>query len=241
MLQIELIRKRHPGVAAEIITALDQGHSSPSITTVRDSKEWLEAAGFEMPSWEALAQGAGPNRPNPEAASSNVARGGPMVAEPFSSVPTSGETRFLLLLRRSVFLLLTICPFRCGCLLDVIGHRHSWEAWVCIGVSRRKGVRTNVFVRELDHHPGQNRFDVRRWEVVVDGLEFFNVAKLAVDTTLVSVLRADGTGSRKGVTVGGEALRKSQGTEGENSFRTRWSPLKVAVHISVVTKEKSLS
>ena len=161
----------------------------------------------------------------------------PMVAEPFSSVPTSGETRFLLLLRRSVFLLLTICRFRCGCLLDVIGHRHSWEAWVCIGVSRRKGVRTNVFVRELDHHPGQNRFDDRRWEVV-DGLEFFNVAKLAVDTTLVSVLRVDGTGSRKGVTVGGEAFRKSQGTKGENSFRTRWSPLKIAVHISVVAREK---
>ena len=61
----QYIRKRHPGVAAEINTAHDQGHSSPSITAVRDSKEWLEAAGFEMPSWEALAQGARPKRPKP--------------------------------------------------------------------------------------------------------------------------------------------------------------------------------
>ena len=59
---LEMIRKHHPGVAAEI-TALDQGHNSPSITAVRDSKEWLEAASFEMPSWEALVQGA---RPSPE-------------------------------------------------------------------------------------------------------------------------------------------------------------------------------
>ena len=43
---LEMIRKRRPGVAAEIITAFDQGHSSPFITAVRDSTEWLEAAGL---------------------------------------------------------------------------------------------------------------------------------------------------------------------------------------------------
>ena len=71
-------------------------------------------------------------------------------------------------------------------------------------------MRTNVLVRELDLHPGQNRLDARRLEVVVDGLELFNGAQLAVDTTLVSALRADGTVSRKGATVGGEALRRAR-------------------------------
>ena len=61
-------------------------------------------------------------------------------------------------------------------------------------------MRTNVL------HPGQNRLDTRRLEVVVNVLELFNGAQLVVDTTLVSALRADGTVSRKGATVGGEAL-----------------------------------
>ena len=48
------------------IAALDQGHNSPSIKAVRDSEEFLEAAGCEMPSWEALAQGAIPHHQNRE-------------------------------------------------------------------------------------------------------------------------------------------------------------------------------
>ena len=140
---LEMIRKRHPGVATEIITALDQGHSSPSITVVRDSKECLEAAGFaesftkdgsvvlEKNSLDGLRR----QLTEPERALM-LSQGGPMAAEP--------------------------------------------EAWVHIGVSRRKGLPR-----------GQNRLDARRLEVVVDGLEFFNGAHV----------------SCKGATVGGEALR----------------------------------
>ena len=65
-----------------------------------------------------------------------------------------------------------------------------------------------MLVRELDLHPGQNRLDTRRLEVVVDGLELFNGTQLAEDTTLVSALHADGIVSRKGATVGGEALKR---------------------------------
>ena len=71
-------------------------------------------------------------------------------------------------------------------------------------------MRTNVLVRELDLHPGQNRLDARRLEVVVDGLELFNGAQLAADTTSVAALRADGTVSQKGATVGGEALKRAR-------------------------------
>ena len=80
------------------------------------------------------------------------------------------------------------------------------------GFAERQGeeVRTNVFVRELGLHPRRNRFDALRLEVVVDGLEFFYGAQLAVDATLISALRAEGTVSRKGATIGGEALRRAR-------------------------------
>ena len=263
----EMIRQRHPGIATEILTAHDQGHSSPSITAVRDSKELLEAAGFEMPSWEALPQGARPYRPDPEEeivgtvphqgwqhpASAVLERnsldelrrqlteperalilsqGGPMAGEPFSSFPTTRETRFdsqpfrLLLLRRlRLPLPPTVRRCRCGRLLEVFGHHRA--ACATVGVLGRRGfalesaaarvcreagrrVRTNVLVRDLDLHPGQNRLDSRRLEVVVGGSELFNGAQLAVDTTLVSALRADGTVSRKGAAVGGEALKRAR-------------------------------
>ena len=53
-------------------------------------------------------------------------------------------------------------------------------------------VATNVLVRDLglDVH---NAGDARRLEVVADGLPLFGGAQLAVDTTLVSVLRGDGS------------------------------------------------
>ena len=186
---LEMIRKRHSGVAAEIITALDQGHSSPSITAVRDSKEWLEAAGSEMPSWEALAQRA-------------------------RRIDQTSVFPCLLLLAVAdvdvSWTSLAIIAQRAP--VGVLGRRgfalESAAARVCREAGGR--VRTNVLVRELDLHPGQNRLDARRLEVVVDGLELFNGAQLAVDTTLVSALRADGTVSRKGATVGGEALRRAR-------------------------------
>ena len=52
---------------------------------------------------------------------------------------------------------------------------------------------TNVLVRELDFSPIDNRLDGRRLEVVADGLEAFNGAQLAIDTTLACALRSDGT------------------------------------------------
>ena len=47
-------------------------------------------------------------------------------------------------------------------------------------------------VREMDLVPN-DRVDNRRLEVVADGLPLFGGAQLAIDTTLVSALRRDGT------------------------------------------------
>ena len=53
-------------------------------------------------------------------------------------------------------------------------------------------VRVNVFVRDM-HLIMPNANDGRRLEVVVDGLPLFGGRQLAIDTTLVGALHADGT------------------------------------------------
>ena len=65
---------------------------------------------------------------------------------------------------------------------------------------------TNMLVPELDLAPGVNTTDGRRLEVVVDGLSLFQGAQLAIDTTLVSALRADGTPRSRAATTPGAAL-----------------------------------
>ena len=136
---------------------------------------------------------------------------GPMSGLPFSAVPSSSARfpahlfRMLLLRRLWLPLPLTSRTCRCGRLLDVHGHHRAAcsRAGVLGGrgfsvesaaarVCREAGARvsTNVFVRDLDlpvlGHDG------RRFEVVADGLPLFGGAQLAIDTTLVSLIRGDG-------------------------------------------------
>ena len=61
-------------------------------------------------------------------------------------------------------------------------------------VCREGGARvsTNVFVRDMDLAV-HNALDSRRLEVVADGLTLWRGAQLAIDTTMVSPLRWDGT------------------------------------------------
>ena len=60
-------------------------------------------------------------------------------------------------------------------------------------------------VRDLDLEHLQGP-DGRRLEVVADGLPLFGGAQLALDTTLVSALRGDGTARRCAADVDGVAL-----------------------------------
>ena len=96
---------------------------------------------------------------------------------------------------------------RCGHFLDAHGHHRA--ACARAGVLARRGfsvesvaaricreaggrVTTNILVRDLDlalEDPG----DARRLEVVVDGLPLHGGSQFAVDTTLVSALRGDGS------------------------------------------------
>ena len=67
-------------------------------------------------------------------------------------------------------------------------------------------VSTNVFVRDLDLG-AFNHLDGRRLEVVADGLSLFGGAQLAIDTTLVSTLRRDGTATRGAANRNGAAIQ----------------------------------
>ena len=70
-------------------------------------------------------------------------------------------------------------------------------------------MRTNVLVRDLDLGV-LNHLDGRRIEVIADGLPLFGGVQLAVDTTLVSVLRGDGMPRRGANQHAGVALREAR-------------------------------
>ena len=143
---------------------------------------------------------------------------GPMASIPFFTAPVSVATRFdpqcfrVLLLRRLwCHLPLSSATCRCGQPLDSRGHHRG--ACAHAGVLGRRGfplescaaricreagarVSQNIRVQDLDLLPVP-RVDNRRLEVVADGLPLFHGAQLAIDTTLVSVVRADGVPRRQ--------------------------------------------
>ena len=156
---------------------------------------------------------------------------GPMAGIPFHCSPVSPTSRFdpqcfrVLLLRRLWCPLPLSSAFcRCGQPLDSRGHHRA--ACATSGVLGRRGfplescaarvcreagarVSTNIRVQDLDLLPGV-RVDDRRLEVVADGLPLFHGAQLAVDTTLVCTVRADGTPRRRCATTDGAALAQAR-------------------------------
>ena len=119
--------------------------------------------------------------------------------------------RVLVLRRLQLLLLLTARSCQCGRSIDALGHHIAACAragvLVAARICREAGgrVATSVFVRDLDldlHNAG----DARRLEVVADGLPLFGGAELAVDTTLVSVLRGDGSARDRGSAKDGVVL-----------------------------------
>ena len=73
-------------------------------------------------------------------------------------------------------------------------------------------VRTNVMVRNLDLG-AFDHLDGRRLEIIADGLPLWRGAQLAIDTTLVSPIRADGTARRHAAHQDGVALEEARRTK----------------------------
>ena len=114
--------------------------------------------------------------------------------------------------------------YQCGRQLDVFGHHRAAcsEAGVlgkrgfpleCAAaqVCREGGARvsTNMFVRDMDL-AAHNALVNRRLEVVADGLTLWRGAQLAIDTTLVSPLRRDGTTRARAANHDGAALEDAR-------------------------------
>ena len=115
--------------------------------------------------------------------------------------------RTMLLHRLQVLLPLNagVCP--CGRFLDCLGRRRS--ACAVSGTLGRRGFAVEVAVARIFPEGGASAsptwwsetwicqvpgVDGRRLEVVTEGLSLFRGAQLAIDSTLVSTLRGDGTG-----------------------------------------------
>ena len=67
---------------------------------------------------------------------------------------------------------------------------------------------TNAFVRDMDLVE-YNALDGRRLEIVADGLTLWHGAQLAVDTTMVSPVRRDGTARPGAAECDGVALTQA--------------------------------
>ena len=155
---------------------------------------------------------------------------GPVAGAAFTAIPTSALTSFtpqcfrsLLLRRLRLPLPSSVRTCRCGRVLDNLGdHRASCpRAGVLAGrgfaleaaaarVCREAGARvvTNCMVRDmnLDVPPD----DGRRLEVVANNLPLWNGAQLAIDTTLISPLRSDGTPTSHAAHFDGVALQRAR-------------------------------
>ena len=128
--------------------------------------------------------------------------------------------RVLLLRRLWCQLPLSSATCRCGhhrgaCAnAGVLGRRgfplESCAARICREAGAR--VSQNIRVQDLDLLPVP-RVDNRRLEAVADGLPLFHGAQLAIDTTMVSVVRADGAPRRQCAGRDGAALDQARRTQ----------------------------
>ena len=159
---------------------------------------------------------------------------GPLASVPFTSMPVQRVSRMdsevfrvLLLRRLRLPLPLSVRSCRCGRQLDVLGHhRAACSTGEALGrrgfavenvvaqICREGGARvsTNVFVRHLDILPALST-DARRLEVVAEGLSLYGGCQLAIDATLVSPLKGDGTHRRKADRTDGVALQEARKLE----------------------------
>ena len=149
---------------------------------------------------------------------------GPMASAALTAIPSKKEFRlapqpFRILLLRRLRPPLPLSACRCGRPFDVLGHHRAacgtagvlGQSWLGPGERRStcvsRGRRTCSSERPCARH-GPPRVQPARWtlEVVVDGLPLWNGAQLAIDTTVVSPVRSDGTVRAGTASIKGKAL-----------------------------------
>ena len=149
---------------------------------------------------------------------------GPLASAPLTALPTSKATRvdaqpFRVFLCRRLHLPLPLSMRACRCAanltnLAIIVQRASWQGCWGEGASRWRWLRPKCAERlELGFPPTSTsgtwtwpNLDGRRLEVVADGLTLWHGAQLAIDTTLLSPLRRDGSARPRAADHDGAAL-----------------------------------
>ena len=155
---------------------------------------------------------------------------GPQASAPLIALPTSKATRLdpqffrLSLCRRSHLPFpLSMRTCRCGRQLDVFGHHGA--ACAVAGVLGKRGFPLECAVAQVCREAGaacprtsrcamdlvaHNNLDGRRLEVVADGLILWHGAQLAIDMTLVSPLRRDGSARFRAADHDGAVLMEAR-------------------------------
>ena len=138
-------------------------------------------------------------------------QGGPLAGLPLTAIPVHPHVRFdsdlfrvLLLRRLRLPLPLSSRTCRCGRPLDCLGHHHAScgtgaerpYIGVCSGSHLQRSWRESLHQRLLEGLGSLGH----------EGFPAFHGAQLAIDTTLVSPLRADGEPHRRCANEGGVAL-----------------------------------
>ena len=178
-----MVHQMHPIVARTIVEAVEANDPAQTAQGVLSSIDSLRTAGFVVPSWNDLIR-EGPNQ-------------GP-VEEEDPSQPRFGRQKDAAVAVRSSTLPVAV---HSTATTGLRARGREFWPWLPDGVRngtdlpRGWRVRTNVMVCDLDLG-AFNHLVGRRLEIIADGLPSWRGAQLAIDTTLVSPIRADGTARR---------------------------------------------
>ena len=145
---------------------------------------------------------------------------GPLAGMSFSTVPARIDSQAFRVLLLRLAQDADVASFwyghhRTSCAtVGVLGRRGFAVENAAARICREAGGRVSTNVWGSRFGPLVPVNDARRLEIVVDGLPLHGSAQLAVDTTLVSVLRGDGTVLGRGSQLDGVALRAARRRNG---------------------------
>ena len=227
------IHARHPVVADVLVRQLEGHPHTPCLRATSEAAFSLHGIlGWSPPSWTAVRDGTRLETRQPEENEPGSIRGWQHEAasrvdqrfrneDLFARLTYSGQALVRSQGGLGAGLALSSCP---TCRITRIDPQ-SWEgggalwrrllARICREAGGRWPVPTNVMVRDLDLAE-PNVADTRRLEVVADGLPLFGGAQLAIDTTIVSTLHANGAARR--FHEDGAALEAARRVKGRRSL-----------------------
>ena len=215
---LHTVQLRHPQVGEMMSTALTDNSPGRHLEAAVTCRKRLLDVGFEAPSWEYLQRGAQPRQNELDDAEPGIKKHGwqfgstQKVEDCFLSGAMwprlSPPSRALLRSQGGPMAWLSWpSPRSLRHRGGVLGWRGFALESAAASVCREAGARVSLNVRVQDMDLARpNILDNRRLEIVADGLPLFMGAQFAVDTTIVSILKRDGSVRTRCATVDGASL-----------------------------------